>query len=342
MQGFVLAALIILFINPQSLFEAGFEMSFLATFAIILFVSDFKIKKTLPKYVKILIELFLISLVAQISLVPVFCNYFHKISLTAPLSNIILIPLSGVLMGGGFLLWFISFLPFGFLTKIVIFILNILLMDFKIFVEFFASLPISRIVVPSLNPFYIIIFYLIFFGFLNLPLIKNKKKYIFIICLLSIVFFSASFFVNPSKIKVLKGRYNFAVLDKERTLTRVFGAGVRSEVLRNALLSLGSGKIDCLFVKGSPSSLYGLKDLEDIKIKDIYLEQSSINGKTETLLKNTNAKINFIWPGQEYCGVKIVKEENLNLSYHTENIKVFDTMKKIFVYGKEKEFETEK
>ncbi len=335
LQGFVLAGLIILIFNPQSLFEAGFQMSFLATLSIILFVNNFKLKKNLPRYVKILAEMFLISLIAQFSLTAVFCNYFHKISLMAPLSNIILIPLSAVIMFGGFLLWFISFLPFAFLTKMVVFILNILLIDFKIFVEFFASLPISKIIMPSLNPLTAINFYLVFFAFLNLPLIKNKRKYISVICSVSLVLLLSSFFFNTSETEVLKGRYNFVLLNKEKNLTRVFGAGVKGDILRNAMLTLGTKEIDCLFVKGSASSLYALKDLSDIKIKNIYLEQDSVSDKSENLLKNTSAKINAIFTGQEYCGVKILKEGNLNLSYQTEKIKVLGNMKKFFIEGKE-------
>ena len=338
LQGFVLAGLIILFVNPQSLFEAGFQMSFLATFSIILFTANFKLKNSWPRFVKILAELFLISLVAQLSLVPVFCNYFHKISLTAPLSNILLIPLSGVLMGGGFLLWLISFLPFDFLTQSFVFILNILLLVFKFLVEFFASLPISKIVSPSVSPLLIIAFYIVFFGFLNLPLINNKKKYICVICALCLVPTIFSFCFMPSKIEVLRGNYNFSVIDKDKSLTRVFGAGVKGEVLQNALLALGTKEIDCLFAKGSASYLYALKDLENIKIKNIYLPQNTIDEKTENILKKTSAKVDFIWPDQEYCGVKIIKEENLKISYQTKKLKVFDSFKTVFIEGKEKNF----
>ena len=342
LQGFILAGLLILIYNPQSLFEAGFQMSFLATLAIILFVSNFKIKDSLPKYLKILIEMFLISLVAQLSLLPIFCNYFHKISLTAPLSNIILIPLSALIMGGGFILWLVNFLPFGFLVKSVVYILNILLIIFKFLVEAFASLPISKIVFPSLNIFLIIACYLIFFAFLNLPLIKNKKHFIIIICALSVILFSCSFYIGASRIEVLKGRYNFAVIEKDKSFVRVFGAGVKGDILRSAILTLGTKEIDCLFVKGTASSLYGLKDLEDINIRNIYLEQDSLNDKAEKLLENTKAKINFIWPSQEYCGVKITKDENLNLSFQTEKINVRDNLKQIKILDKEINFKEDK
>ena len=342
LQGFILAGLIILISNPQSLFEAGFQMSFLATFAIILFVSNFKIKDSLPRYIKILIEMFLISLVAQISLLPIFCNYFHKISLTAPLSNIILIPLSALIMGGGFILWLINFLPFSFLVKGFAYILNILLIVFKFLVEAFAFLPISKIISPSLNIFVIIAFYLIFFGVLNLPLIKNKKRFIIIACTISIILFSCSFYISANKTEILKGRYNFVVIDKNKNKTKVFGAGVKGDILRNAILALGTKEIDCLFVKGTASSLYALRDLEDIKIKSIYLEQNFINDKSEKLLENTKAKINFIWPEQEYCGVKIAKDENLNLSFQTEKIQVRDNLKQIKILGKEMNFKEDK
>ncbi len=342
LQGFILAGLLILIYNPQCLFEAGFQMSFLATLAIILFAGNFKIKDTLPRYIKILAEMFLISLVAQLSLLPVFCNYFHKISLSAPLSNIILIPLSALIMGGGFILWLTHFLPFGFLVKGLAYILNILLIVFKFLVEAFAALPISKIVWPSLNPLIIIAFYLMFFGFLNLSLIKNKKRFIIIVCTISIILFSCSFYIGKNRTEILKGRYSFVVIEKEKDINKVFGAGVKGDILRNALLALGTKEIDCLFVKGTASSLYALKDLEDIKIKNIYLEQDFINDKAEKLLENTKAKINFIWPGQEYCGVKIDKDENLNLSFQTEKINVRDNLKKIKILGKEINFKEDK
>ena len=56
------------------------------------------------------------------------------------------------------------------------------------------------------------------------------------------------------------------------------------------------------------------------------------------LLKKTSAKIDFIWPDQEYCGVKIIKEENLKISYQTKKLKVFDSFKKVFIEGKERDF----
>ena len=52
LQGLILAGFLILLFNPQSLFEAGFEMSFLATLAIVLFSTNFSLKYRLNKITK--------------------------------------------------------------------------------------------------------------------------------------------------------------------------------------------------------------------------------------------------------------------------------------------------
>ena len=94
MQGLLLAAFFILIVNPQSLFEAGFQMSILATCAIILFTSNFKINYKIPPVLKWGLELFFVSLCAQLALVPVFTNYFYKVSFSAVFSNLFLVVLS--------------------------------------------------------------------------------------------------------------------------------------------------------------------------------------------------------------------------------------------------------
>ncbi len=134
LQGFLTAAFIILLFNPQSVFDAGFQMSFLATLAIIYFVCNFNFVSRLPKTAAWAAGLFFISLSAQLALVPVFANYFNRISFAAIISNIFLVPLSGVLMGGAFLLWPLRFLPFSFPFEFVLFIMKILLYVFNFLV----------------------------------------------------------------------------------------------------------------------------------------------------------------------------------------------------------------
>lgn len=301
MQGLLLAAFFILIVNPQSLFEAGFQMSILATCAIILFTSNFKINYKIPPVIRWCLGLFCVSLSAQLALVPVFTNYFYKISFSAVFSNLFLVPLSAVLMAGGFILWLASFVKFIFVP--VLFVIKFLLLCFEYLVNFFAALPFSNITAPALKLTTVIAYYILLFYLLNLPLFKKKIKSFIIIFVLALLIFSGGIFIKPQEITVLKGRYNLNVILRESNQTKMLGASISGSIARKALLALGIKEIDCLFINSlSKSYFYMLKDF-DLKIKNIYLPYGVIPAEIEPLLKNSKAKITQIFPGQDYCGV---------------------------------------
>ncbi len=336
MQGLLLAAFFILIVNPQSLFEAGFQMSFLATCAIILFTSNFKLSYKIHPLARWCLELFFISLCAQLALLPVFTNYFYKISFSAVLSNLLLVPLSAVLMGGGFLLWLASFVKFIFGP--VLFTIKFLLFCFEYLVNFFAALPFSNITMPALKPTTIIAYYILLFSLLNLPLFKKKLKIFCVAFFLSALVFSGGIFIKPREVTVLKGRYNLNVILRENNQTKMLGASISGSVAKKALLALGTKEIDCLFVNSlSRSYFYMLKDF-NLKIKNIYLPYGEIPTEIEPLLRNTKAQITQIFPNQNYCGVTVEsgwvlidgKKElstNNNLSFQTPEITTASTLK---------------
>ena len=338
MQGLLLAAFFILIVNPQSLFEAGFQMSILATCAIILFTTNFKINYKIPPVLKWGLELFFVSLCAQLALVPVFTNYFYKISFSAVLSNLFLVPLSAVLMAGGFILWFASFVKFIFIP--VLFVIKILLFCFEFLVNCFASLPMSNITAPALKITTVISYYILLFYILNLPLFKCKLKSFIIVFISAAVVFSGGVFIKPRAVTVLKGRYNYNVILLDGKQTRILGASINGSTARKALLALGTKQIDCLFINSlSKSYFYMLRDF-DLKIKNIYLSYGVIPGEIEPLLINTKAEITQIFPNQDYCGVSIEngwvlidgKKEittNNNLSFNYKNISTSSNLKAV-------------
>ena len=339
MQGLLLAAFFILIVNPQSLFEAGFQMSFLATCAIILFTLNFKFNHKMPSLLKGALELFFVSFCAQLALLPVFTNYFYKISFSAVLSNLFLVPLSAILMGGGFLLWLTSFLG-NFIFVPILFIMKFLLFCFEYLVNFFAALPFSNITAYALKPTTIIAFYILLFYLLNLPLFKKKLKSFIIVFVLALLVFWGGNFIKPQEITVLKGRYNLNVIVRESNQTKMFGASISGSTAQKALLALGTKEIDCLFVNSlSKSYFYMLKDF-NLKIKNIYLPYGEISEEVEPLLKNTKAQITQIFPNQEYCGVTVEngwvlidgKKEigtNNNLSFKTAKTATASNLKTI-------------
>lgn len=338
MQGLLLAAFFILLFNPQSLFEAGFQMSFLATCAIILFTLNYKFGK-MPRLLKGGLELFFVSFCAQLALLPVFTNYFYKISFSAVISNLLLVPLSAVLMGGGFLLWISSFCG-NFIFTPVLFVMKFLLFCFEHLVNFFAALPVSHITAPAMKSTTIIAFYILLFYLLNLPLFKKKiKSFCFVLFLALLVFCGGIFIKRPNEI-ILRGAYNFNIILHEKDMTKMLGASVSSQTAQRALLALGTKEIDCLFVNSlSKSYFYMLKDF-DLKIKNIYLPYGEIPETVKPLLLNTKAQINQIFAGQNYCGVSVENgwvfydgktsaSINNNLSFTTGVLKTSSNLKTI-------------
>jgi competence protein ComEC len=95
------SAFLLLLVNPFSLFDIGFELTFAATLAIILFYP--RIVRLLPRLPGRVHELFALSLSAQLGVLPLIASTFHRVTFSSLLLNIPAIPLVGVIMGGGFL-----------------------------------------------------------------------------------------------------------------------------------------------------------------------------------------------------------------------------------------------
>lgn len=306
LQGFIIAAFLILIFNPQSIFDVGFQMSFLATLAIVYFVCNFNFTASLPKTAAWAAELFFISLSAQLALVPIFTNCFHKISFAAVLSNIFLVPLSGLIMGGAFLLWFISFWHISFVFKTVVLLLKILLAIFNFLVEAFANTPLAGITASSWKTGYVLAYYTALFAVFNFALFKNKKRFLALYGALCMLFLLYAFFTKGGVNSVLKGRYNYSLFVKENGKVIVVGAGVSPKTLKSAVLSAGSKEIDCIFISSRyKSALYALTDIEGIKIKKLYLPQGEIPSAAAEILARIDADVYPIVVGEEYCGVSV-------------------------------------
>lgn len=307
-QGFIISALLILLFNPQSFYDVGFRMSFLATLSIILLASFYKAPKKQGRFLNFILGLVVVSLAAQLALLPVFTNYFHKFSFTALISNIILVPLSGFIMAGGFLLWLCSFIPFDIIFYTIKIIVEYMLIVFNFFVLAFADLQISKIVAPALSAHTIAAYYIVLFAALILPMFKNKKLFAGVSLMLAFIVFCSGLFVNRDAVHILYGRYNMAVLIKEGGRLNIIGAGVEGEIINNAVLSSGFGKIDCLFFAGlSKSAVYALRDLK-VPVGSIYLPYGDLPKEAgDYLAQNPSTKAVMLWAGEGACSVSALK-----------------------------------
>jgi len=100
LNNLALAALIILIFNPLSLFDASFQLSFLATLGIVYLVPFFQ-----KNFAKILPEWFAsplaVSVSAQIGVAPLIAYYFNKVSVIALLANLFVVPILGIILSIG-------------------------------------------------------------------------------------------------------------------------------------------------------------------------------------------------------------------------------------------------
>jgi ComEC/Rec2-related protein len=97
-----LAALILLAFSPRSLFDVGFQMSFLTVFGLAhLFTMTLPGDNRFLPWQRWLIRLVLVSLVAQLWLWPVTTNIFRRFFPIGLLANMVVVPLSGVGLGLG-------------------------------------------------------------------------------------------------------------------------------------------------------------------------------------------------------------------------------------------------
>ena len=100
---------ILLFINPNLLFQVGFQMSYAAVFAI-LWVYPLLQKFWYPKnkVFRYLWQLLSVSIAAQIGVLPISLFYFHQFPGLFFISNLVIVPALGILLGLGILIIILS------------------------------------------------------------------------------------------------------------------------------------------------------------------------------------------------------------------------------------------
>jgi len=188
-----LAAFLILLWQPLYVYDAGFLLSFVVTFFIIFLAPILEDKlEYLPSYFR---KLFSVSLSAWLGVVPLSAYFFYKISFIGILSNIIIIPLIGVILILALLSIFLSFLFLPIAQLFSLFnevLINLLLIAGKKLSSLpFAYQHVAQPGLASIILYYIIIltvFYSIHF-WAKYDLLKKKRRFWLIVSFSFILIF---------------------------------------------------------------------------------------------------------------------------------------------------------
>ena len=252
-QGLIVSCFIILCFHPASVFETGFQMSFLATLAIIVCLNNFTLPAKWPAWVRFFAQIFLATLSTQLVLLPVFTNVFYKVSLTGLVSNMILVPMASLLMGLSFAYYVLTLVHAGFLLYWpALWCLE----GFKALVEFFASFRFSALPAAAWSTGAMVSFYAALFWLFNLPL-KNFARKTFIPCLLLVVGapLAQAVFFSPARVYLLnEWNKNAAVVRTPAGETLVLGDALEPEKLSAALYKTGVTKADAVLLFSAKKS----------------------------------------------------------------------------------------
>lgn len=190
------SAFLILIINPLLLKNIGFQLSYLAVVGIVFINPPInKLWKPQNRILKYFWSLIAVSIAAQLATSPISMYYFHQFPTYFILSNIIAVPLSGVVIYSALLTLVVS--PIPFIANIVAVVCNFLIYLLIEGVRFVEHLPnsvvyINIIKTPELIALYIAI--ILFTTFVYL-----KRNFLFVSGLLFVVIFAG--FVRYSDFK---------------------------------------------------------------------------------------------------------------------------------------------
>ncbi|EAZ96518.1 competence protein [Flavobacteria bacterium BAL38] len=130
-NALAISAFLILLVKPNAIFDIGFQLSYAAVLSIVLFQPFYKkFYFTENKIGIYLTDIVLVSLAAQIGVLPLSLYYFNQLPLLFLLANLVIIPLStAVLVGGIIILLFNFVIPdfailLGKLLSIIIHLMN--------------------------------------------------------------------------------------------------------------------------------------------------------------------------------------------------------------------------
>ena len=302
-----ISALIILLYNPYSLLDLGFKLSFGGTIGIVIFMRFIKKKQEEPKLLNYIKQMALVSICANIIIIPIIMNNFNTVSLTFLVSNILASPILAIIVIVGFSIIIISIISHS-LSNILVFWLNPILNLLIKISSFCSKLPFAKILVVTPYIFNIIFYYTIILYLVNYNNLKQfiKKK---TVILLSIILILSNFifYILPQDLKIYfidvgQGDSTLIVTPSKKTIL-IDGGGSESfdvgeKVLLPYLLDRRIRKIDYIMISHFDTDhCKGIFTvIENLKVKNIIISKQAEKSENYKKFKEivANKKINII------------------------------------------------
>ncbi len=174
------SALLLLLLKPSFLFDPGFQLTYAATLSIILF---FPMLSKFLLWGGLLRTPLLLSLSAQMGVIPILAFHFNSILWISLITNILVLPLMVVILPLSFALE-TTLLFHGFLSQIIVPPLFTMIKLIFSIASLYDDLPFLSYRIPN-PPFFLVILY-----YLSLIAMRySRRKYLKIMCFVLLLFF---------------------------------------------------------------------------------------------------------------------------------------------------------
>ena len=183
-KSLLVSFIVIIVLNPYSLFDISMQLSYAAVIAIIFVNPEFKKfyeKKVLDKIknevLRNTVDLIFLSLTIQITSIPLFLYYFEKLPLFSFLLNIVGIPIGTVVIQCLFFAVLLNIFKLSLFNGIVVFITEIIFKAFEGFIYAGSKIPLLQMNINGKAPLWTVFAYygmLFFITFFVMPLFTAK------------------------------------------------------------------------------------------------------------------------------------------------------------------------
>ena len=183
-KSLLISFIVIIVLNPYSLFDISMQLSYAAVIAIIFVNPEFKkiyqekiLDKIKNEVLRNTVDLIFLSLTIQIMSIPLFLYYFEKLPLFSFLLNIVGIPVGTVVIQCLFFAVLLNIFKLSLFNSLIVFVTEIIFKAFEGFIYAGSKIPLLQLNINGKAPLWTVFAYygmLFFITFFIMPLFTAK------------------------------------------------------------------------------------------------------------------------------------------------------------------------
>ncbi len=293
------AAMLMLLYNPSTLFNIGFQLSFVATISLVLFYSNIKEKLNFKYAPEFITDVLAGTLAAQLGVIPITVFYFNKLSVVSVLSNLIVAPMVEFITILGSIMAVLGQIHIVF-SKLIGLVNSVLLSFVLLISDVTAGFPFAVFSVTTPSLILVVIYYIVvIFLFWYKPKYKVKLKFKhYSIAVALLIIYIATVNLIPKGLEVVfldVGQGDSAFIRTSSGKTVLIDAGgenMGESVVIPFLLDYGVERLDLVIgTHGHDDHILGLLPvLKDIKVFNLVIPDIEHKDEYANLLQLAEKK----------------------------------------------------